>query len=32
MMTIQNFEDITVYDLMSTAIKIRSELNKKCKW
>ena len=32
MMAIQNFEDITVYDLMSTAIKIRSELNKKCKW
>ena len=32
MMEIQNLEDITVYDLMNTAVKIRSELNKKCKW
>lgn len=32
MMAIQNLEDITVYDLMNTAVKIRSELNKKCKW
>ena len=32
MMMIQNLEDITIYDLIHTAIKIRNELNKKCKW
>ena len=32
MILIQNLEDITIYDLMSTAIKIRNDLNKKCKW
>ena len=32
MMMIQNLEDITIYDLIHTAIKLRNELNKKCKW
>lgn len=32
MMVIQNMEDISIYDLMSTAIKIRNDLNKKCRW
>ena len=32
MMMIQNLEDISIYDLIKTAVKIRTELNKKCKW
>ena len=32
MMLIQNLEDLTVYDLLFTATKIRNELNKKCRW
>ena len=32
MMMIQNLEDISIYDLIKTALKIRTELNKKCKW
>ena len=32
MMIIQNLEDITIYDLIFTATKIRNELNKKCRW
>ena len=32
MMMIQNLEDITVYDLIQTTIKIRNELNKKTRW
>jgi hypothetical protein len=32
MMTLQNLEDISIYSLVSTALELRNELNKKCRF